>query len=109
MQNALAKEELRRFLQRHGDNRTKRELLLFWGKHPNARFTKFALCYAVDCSGLQAEQSLKAHMEAGLVEEHTNERGLTFYSLTTDEAKRQQVIELADFDWSQWNLMLRYY
>ena len=109
MQNALAKEDLRRFLQKHGDNRIKRELLLFWGRHPNARFTKFALCYAVDCSGLQAEQSLKSHMEAGLVEELTNERGLTFYSLTDDEAKRQLIIELADFDWSQWNPMLRYY
>ena len=109
MQNVLVKENLCHFLQKYGDNRVKRELLLFWGKHPNATFAKFALCYAVDCSGLQVEQALKEHTEAGIVEKYPNERGLCFYSLTSDEAKRQQVIQLADFDWSQWNFMLRYY
>ena len=109
MHNVLLKEDLCHFLETHGNSRVKRELLLFWGKHPNTNFTKFALCYAVDCSGLQAEDALAVQMEAGLVEMSTNEHGLTLYSLTSNEDLRQRVIQIAEIDYSQLNGMLRLY
>ena len=102
----LSEENLYRFLEQHGNNRVKRELLAFWGMHPNAKFGRRAICYALDCSKLEAERALRALVNAGLVDTHMN-NGLTLYSLTRNEAKRRAVLELATLGWDQRQLMLK--
>jgi hypothetical protein len=99
-------EELYHFLEEHGTNRVKRELLAFWGRHSDAKFSRRVICYALDCSKLEAEGALRAMVDAGLVDNHTN-NGLTLYSLTENEERRRLVLELAALDWDQWNTMIK--
>lgn len=100
-------EGLYHFLQKHGDNGAKRELLLFWGLHPNARFDKKAICYALDYSKLETERALKTMVKEELLDEHTD-NCVILYSLTRNEEKRRQVLELAALGWDRWQLMLRH-
>ncbi len=99
-------ENLYHFLEEHGNNRVKREILAFLGRHPNTKFTRYVLCYALDCGKLEVDRTLRALVDARLVDNHTN-HGLTLYSLTRDEDKRRPVLELAALSWDQWRLMLR--
>jgi len=84
----------------------KRELLAFWGMHPNAKFGRRAVCYALDCGKLEADRALRALVDAGLIDTHMNS-GLTLYSLTRDEAKRRAVLELATLGWDQQPVLKR--
>ncbi len=99
-------KSLYRFLQEHDDNRVKKELLLFWAMHPNARFDRRAICYALDCSKLEAERALRAMVEEGMLENNTC-NGVILYSLTEDEPLRGLVSDLAKLDWRQWQLAFR--
>jgi len=99
-------EELYHFLEEYGNNRVKRELLSFWGRHPEAKFSRYAICFALDCGKLEVEKALRAMVDGGLVDNHTN-NGLTLYSLTKNEEKRRPVLELAALDWDQWNTMIK--
>jgi len=99
-------ESLYRFLQEHGDNWVKRGLLLFWGMHPNARFDRRAICYALDCNKLDAERALRTMVEDGLLDRNIC-NDVTLYSLTKNEEKRQPVLELATLSWEQWQLILK--
>jgi hypothetical protein len=104
--DVLTNERLQRFLAEYGNNWVKRELLLFWGLHPNAKFNRLAICYAVDCRQLYAKVALRDMVEAGLVDIYVN-NGETLYSLTQNELRRRPVLELAALGWDQWQLMLK--
>jgi hypothetical protein len=97
-------KSLEGFLQEHGNNRVRMELLLFWALHPNARFDRRAIGYALDCSKSDTEKGLKAMAEEGLLDENSC-NGVTLYSLTTNIERRQPVLELAKLSWHQWQLM----
>ncbi len=99
--NVLTEESLYRFLEEHGDNRVKRELLLFWGMHPNARFDRKVICYALDYSKLDTEGALRAMVEEELLDKHIC-NGVTLYSLTRNEERRQQLLALSTFGWDRW-------
>lgn len=99
-------ENLYRFLEVHGNNRVKRELLTFLGMHPNAKFTRHVICYALDCGKLEVDRALKALVGAELVDTHVD-NSLTLYSLTKNEEKHRPVLELAAMGWDQRRLMLR--
>lgn len=100
-------EELYCFLEEHGKNRVKRELLDFWSRHPDAKFSRYALCFALDCGKLEADRALRDMIDTGLVDKHAN-NGLTLYSLTrNNEEKRQLVLELGALSWDQWNIMIK--
>lgn len=92
--NALAKENGDCLSQENGDNRVKKELLLFWGMHPNAELARSTICYALDCSKLDVERALKALAKAGLVDTDVH-KDVTFFSLSTDEERRRLVVECA--------------
>ena len=78
----------------------KRELLLFWGMHPNAKFSKSIIIYILDCNKRELETVLQAMVEAGLVETHI-QNGVALYSLTTNEERRRPILEFArrNYDW----------
>jgi hypothetical protein len=103
--STLNEASLYRFLKEHGDNHVKRELLLFWGCHPNAKFARHIICYALDCGKLEMDRALRALVKAGLVDTHIL-NDATFYSLTADEERRRRVVELSSLDWDQWHLMV---
>jgi len=104
--NVATGENLYCFLEEHGDNRVKRELIAFWGRHPNAKFSRRVICYALDWNKLEADRALRALVDAGVVDTHKH-NGLTLYSLTMNEEKRRPVVELAALGWDQWQRMLK--
>jgi len=83
-----------------------RELLLFWGMHPNAKFDRKAICYALDYSKLDTERALRIMIEEGLLDSHSR-NGVTLYSLTKDEERRRPVLELAALGRDRWQLMTK--
>ena len=99
-------KDLYRFLEEHGTGWVERELLAFWGRHSDAKFSRRVICYALDCSKWEAEEALGVMVDQGLVDEHIT-NSVMLYSLTRDEEKRQPVLELAALGWDQWQLMLR--
>lgn len=99
-------ESLYRFLEEHGNDRLKSGLLLFWGMHPNAKFDKKVICYALDCNKLDAERALRAMVEEGLLDKHIC-NGLILYSLTTNQERRHPIMTLATLGWDRWQFMLR--
>ena len=99
-------ECLYRLLEEYGDNREKSQLLRFWGMHPNAKFTRYAICHGLDWSKLEVNRALAALVDTGVVDTHSH-NGLTFYSLTENEEKRLQVVGLAALSWDQWQRMFK--
>lgn len=105
MQPAINQQDLLSLLEKYGSNRAERELLIFWSRHPNARFARPAIIYAFDYNRSELERALRAQIEAKLVDV-ISEHGQTYYSLTVNEAKRQPVLALSALHWGQWQLML---
>ena len=104
--NVLTEKNLYCFLEEHGTDRVERELLAFWGRHSNAKFSRRVICYALNCSKLEAEGALRAMVEEGLLDKHIT-NGVTLYSLTRNEEKRRPVLELVALGWDRWQFMLR--
>lgn len=98
-------QDLFHLLEKYGSNRVERELLIFWSRHPNAKFGRLAMFYAIDCHRSELDNALRAQVEAKLVD-ICCEHGQTFYSLTGDETKRQSVLALAGLQWGQRQSML---
>ena len=103
----LAEQHLYRFLEEHGNNRVKRELLDFWGAHPSAKFSRLAIYSAMDYPKRDMERALKDMLAEGIVDMHIC-RGLTLYSLTINEERCQPILELAALGRDQWLLMVRH-
>ena len=99
-------EQLLRFLEEYARDRLEMELLTFWGRHPNARFSRGAISCALDCKKLSVDRALKDMVGLGLVDTD-NCNGVPFYSLTANEEKRRPVMELASLGWDQLHLMVR--
>jgi hypothetical protein len=98
---SLTEESLYRFLEEHGNSRVKRQLLLFWGMHPNAKFSLLALRCAVDCSRPDMKMALRSMIEEGLLDTHIY-NDVSLYSLTRNEERRRPVLELAALGWDRW-------
>jgi len=104
--SALTEEDLSRFLEKHGNNRVKRELLLFWAMHPKARFSQLAICCALECNKPAVKVALKTLVKEGLLDTRSH-NNVTLYSLTTNEKRRQPVLGLVALGWGRRKLMLR--
>jgi len=76
------------------DNLVKRDLYLFWGMHPNAKFSRPVISYVMDCNKKELDVVLQAMVEAGIVEMQV-QNGMTLYSLTTNEGIRKTILEFA--------------
>ena len=96
MQNPVGEDTLQ-FLEQHGDNTTKLELLFFWSRHPHARFSLKAIARALETNSRVSDvgQALEALTTAGLVDKHIESEGLYFYSLAAERARKEPVLELS--------------
>ena len=85
-------------------------LLRFFVVHPNGRFSKLAVVHAVYDSSTrpQIENALDRLVNDGVIR-MTVEHGTAYYLLTRDEPIRQLVLNLAEFDWRQWQRLEHYY
>jgi predicted transcriptional regulator len=67
------------------------ELLEFWGRHPNNKYTINIICYALDRNRRDVETALHEMINMGLVEMSRNYCEC-LYSLTEDQVKGISVI-----------------
>ena len=105
--NVLNEEQLLRFLEKYAGNRLKTELLAFWGRHPNAKFTRSAISCALDCKKSDMDTALKDLVGTEMVDRCMH-NGVTFYSLTANDERRRAVIELASLNyWERHQLIVK--
>ena len=82
-------------------------LLRFFGLHPSSRFNKLAIIHAVDENGskLNVEKALSQLIDERVVKINI-ENDISLYLLTRDEPIRHMVLELAELDWLQAQVLL---
>ncbi len=81
------------------------ELLLFFGRHPNASFNRTALIHVLTSRRFDTNIALRKLIEQKLVTPH-NENGVTLYRLTREESLRDLVTSLVNVGQSQWEAIL---
>jgi hypothetical protein len=82
-------------------------LLRFFAAHPNGKFSDLAVIHAIDEAGsrLEVETAVAQMIADGIIKEYL-EKDIVFYTLTKDEAMRKLVINMALFDWRDWQMVL---
>ena len=85
------------------NNRGCLSLLRFFIQHPNGHFSKLAVVHAIDDSGgeLEIDNALRQLVVEDILKTNT-EKSICFYQLTCEEPKRHILLNLAKFDWHQW-------
>jgi len=105
VQDPVREDRLEPLMQEYGGDQLRMELVAFWSRHPNKRFTAGAISCALDRRKRHTVRALRALAEAGLVDIST-ERDEPFYSLTADSGLREPVLELASLSGGDfWRLM----
>jgi hypothetical protein len=84
-------------------------LLRFFVAHPNGRFSKLAIVHAIDDSNsrTEIERDLAQMVDEGILM-ITIENDISFYLLTREECARQTILEMGEFDWRHWQLVLEH-
>jgi hypothetical protein len=84
-------------------------LLRFFAAHPNGRFSKLAVIHAMDedDNRPRIENAIEQMIEDDLIRV-VEEKNVTYYMLTKDEAMRKLVINVALFDWRDWQMVLEH-
>jgi DNA-binding transcriptional regulator PaaX len=84
-------------------------LLRFFVAHPNGRFSKLAIVHAIDDNHNkpEVEKALMHMVDEGLLVLNI-ENEVSFYQLTHEEPTRQSILEMGEFDWRHWQLVLDY-
>ncbi len=91
-------------------NRYCQGLLRFFVVHPNGRFSKLAILHALDENGTrpEIENDLDKLARDGVIKESVENR-TCYYMLTNEEPTRHLVLNLAEFDWHQWQRLDHYF
>ncbi len=84
-------------------------LLRFFAAHPKGRFSKLAIIHAIDdeCNRIEMGQALD-EMVAEKVLDVVQDSNVIYYKLTQEEALRRLVMNMAIFEWSDWQLVLEH-
>jgi hypothetical protein len=93
------------FIKDFNDDLCSLELLLFFGRHPHARFNRTAALHALTPGRFDCGLALKRLMERKLVIP-SYENGTALYSLTKEEPAHSIVLELKKIDHRQWQIIL---
>jgi hypothetical protein len=93
------------FIQNFCDDLCSLELLLFFSRHPNARFNRSAISHAVTSKRFDTGIALKKLIDKRVITTYV-ENNLTLYALTKEEPNRTLAIQLLNIDQGQWTLIL---
>ena len=104
--NIASQKQLFQLLSKYAGNRATKDLLVFWCRHPNAKFARSAIYCDSGPSRLDVDKGLEEMVEAGLVDTNVH-NSVRLYWLTVNEEKRQPITELATLGWAQWQRMVR--
>jgi len=82
------------FFKQYADTWLKFDLLLFWNRHPYAKFTSSTIARTLDRRRrAEVEEALDCFVHQKIVEKH-NGQGLPFYGLTDDPARRRFILNI---------------
>jgi hypothetical protein len=99
-------DKLCTFIKDFGDDLNSLELLLFFSRHPNARFNRNALLHAPNGSGrFDSGIALKRLLDKKLVVAYS-ENGIILYSLTREEPAHSFSAGLVNIDQGQWQMIV---
>jgi hypothetical protein len=100
-------DKLCKFVKEFGQDLNSLELLLFFSRHPNARFNRTATLHAVNSRSFDTGIALKRLIEKKIVVTYS-ENGITLYSLTKEEPIHSLAVEMVSIDQSRWAIILQY-
>jgi hypothetical protein len=100
-------EKLCEFVKEIGQDLNSLELLLFFSRHPNARFNRTATLHAVTSKSFDTGIALKRLVEKKIVVTYF-ENGITLYALTKTEPAHSLAVEMITIDQSRWSVILEY-
>jgi hypothetical protein len=93
------------FINEFSDNLYCLELLIFFSRHPNARFNRSAILNAVKIEHFEASISLKHLVDRKVIATYA-ENGITLYGLTKEEPAHTLASQLISIDQHQWQIIL---
>jgi len=96
---SIANHELFSFLKENDITGHRLRLLLFWGRHPQARFNLNGIANVLDITCFHMKELLRELKNKGIVEERHCAGGIAHYSLNSGHALSEYIHELANLDW----------
>jgi hypothetical protein len=95
------------FIEEIAEDLCSLELLLFFSRHPQARFNRTAVLHSINGKRFDAAISLNLLIDKKLVVTYL-ENGLTLYALTKEEPAHSLAVQLINIDQSQWQAILEH-
>lgn len=95
VENDKHRERLEQFLRDYVGTRLELELLCFWSRHHDTKFSQSAVLYAMDSNKLDTQEALDTLVTRGLLQRQVV-NGVALYSLSAGDDRRSLVLELGD-------------
>jgi len=94
-----ANKKLVHFLEKYGNTSPKMQVLLFWGRHPRAKFTLDCIADALDARRLNLKEAVEILVNEGVIEEQQDHNGVKWYSVS--QQGRDYLEALTNLEWSE--------
>jgi hypothetical protein len=98
-------DKLGRFIKEFSEDLCSLELLLFFSRHPHARFNRTALSHSLTTHKSDINTALNTLLEKKIVISCL-ENGITLYALTKEEPAHTLASQLVTIDQHQWQAIL---
>ena len=95
------------FIKDIGDDLCSLELLLFFSRHPHARFNRSAVLHALRCHQFETGIALKRLIDKKVIVTYF-ENGISLYALTKEEPSHSLAAEMVNIDQLQWQKLLEH-
>jgi Fe2+ or Zn2+ uptake regulation protein len=96
----IMQQDLISFLKENEFSGLRLRLLLFWVRHPQAKFSLDCIAHVLDITCHSLREILRELVAKGMVNEQYCTSGITHYSLNHDHELSMHVQHLAGMDWS---------
>jgi hypothetical protein len=96
----MTDHDLISFLRENDFTGHRLRLLLFWSRHPQAKFNLDCIAHVLDVTHYHLREMLRELISKGMVEERYCTSGIAHYSLNSGHALSDYLQELATLDWS---------
>jgi hypothetical protein len=98
-------DKLCNFIKDFGDDLFSLELLLFFSRHPNARFNRTSILHVLTTKQFDTGIALKRLIDKKIVVTHS-ENGVSLYALTREEPLHSLAAGLVNIDQRQWQVIV---
>jgi hypothetical protein len=107
VKNIDIEDKLFSFIKDFGDDLNSLELLLFFSRHPHARFNRTAVIHAITSQQFDTGIALKRLTDKKIVVT-VFENGITLFALTKEEPMHSLAAQMNEIDQRQWQIILEH-